>query len=92
MRNRTYWAPDDRQRGVHHEDHFDRSAREDGSDVGRVTPGAITDIGGKPDKTVTPGAITDIATPGTAAPPGAITDGDLLSDDSGLGSTGRDAL
>jgi hypothetical protein len=99
MRNRTYWAPDDRQRGVHHEDHFERSAREDGSDVGRVTPGAIlsggfanTDIGGKPDKTVTPGAITDIATPGTAAPPGSITDGGILSDDSGIGSTGRDAL
>jgi hypothetical protein len=92
MRNRTYWAPDDRQRGVDHADHFDRSAREDGSDTGRVTPGAITDIGGKPDKTVTPGAITDIATPGTAAPPGAITDGGLSEGDSGLGSTGRDAL
>jgi hypothetical protein len=89
MRNRTYWAPDDRQRGVNHADHFERSAREDGSDTGRITPGAITDIGGKPDKTVTPGAITDIATPGTAAPPGSITDGGIDSD---IGSTGRDAL
>jgi hypothetical protein len=106
MRNRTYWAPDDRQRGVDHSDHFERSAREDGSDAGRVTPGAIhsggsanTDIGGKPDKTVTPGAITDIATPGVAAPPGSITDGGILdgdsaipSGDSAIGSTGRDAL
>lgn len=99
MHHRTYWAPDDRRRGVDHADHFDRSAREDGSDTGRVTPGAIlsggyanTDIGGKPDKTVTPGAITDIATPGAAAPPGSITDGGLSEGDSGLGSTGRDAL
>jgi hypothetical protein len=91
MRNRTYWAPDDRQRGVDHVDHFERSAREDGTDTGRVTPGAITDIGGKPDKTVTPGAITDIAAPGTAAPPGSITAGGLETD-SGIGSTGRDAL
>jgi hypothetical protein len=52
-----------------------RDAREDGSTMGHVTPGAITDIGGTPDKTVPPGAITDIAVPGVAAPPGSITDG-----------------
>lgn len=61
---------------------FNRDAREDGSDLGRVTPGGITDIGGTPDKTVTPGAITDIATPGVAVPPGAITDGgDIVGGD-----------
>lgn len=86
MRNHTcYWAPDGDDRGARHGDHFARSAREDGSKSGRVTPGAITDIGGQPDKTVTPGDITDIATPETAVPPGAITDG-------GIGGTGRDAL
>jgi hypothetical protein len=78
MRVQLMWAPDDRNRG----------AREDGSDTGMVTPGAITDIGGQPDKTVTPGAITDIAKPGTAVPPGAITDGGTLAG----GETDRDAL
>lgn len=79
MRKLLLWAPDDTHPG----------AREDGSEFGRVTPGAITDIGGQPDRTVTPGAITDIAKPGTAVPPGAITDvnGEIVG-----GDTDRDAL
>lgn len=61
---------------------MNRDAREDGSEMGHVTPGAITDIGGRPDKTVPPGAITDIATPGVAVPPNAITDGgDIVGGD-----------
>jgi hypothetical protein len=67
---------------------FTRDAREDGSDIGRVTPGAITDIGGQPDKTVPPGALTDQAKPGVAVPPNAITDGGEIVG----GDTDRDAL
>lgn len=46
-----------------------------GGGGGPVTPGALTDIGGTPDKTVTPGAITDEAGgPGEPLAPNAITD------------------